>query len=215
MTTAIVIGATGLVGAQLVGQLLADVRFSKVVVLARRPTGRVDPKLSEHVVDFGAPETWRALVQGEVLFSALGTTRGQAGSVAAQRVVDYDYQLAVAKAAAANGVERLVLVSSAAADAGSLSAYLKMKGELERDVQALGFQAVDVVRPGPLEGTREKPRAMEHVATAVLHAVTALGVWRAYRPIQGAQVARAMVRLATERKASRVVGPLECFTLAA
>lgn len=212
--SAIVIGATGLVGKALVGQLLDDARFDQVVVLARRATGRTHAKLSEHVVDFGKPESWTALVKGDAAFSAMGTTRDQAGSIAAQRVVDYDYQLAFAKAAKQNGVPTFVLVSASSANASSMVAYSKMKGELERDLTALNFERFYALRPGLLVGEREKSRAGEGFAEMVLNGITGLGVLRDWRPIQGAQVARAMVNLAVAKGPSRFVERGECFTVA-
>src|SRR5512138_1990587 len=96
---AVVVGATGLVGAELVRLLLADGRFAAVAVLVRRPAGVAHPKLAEHVVAFDAPEAWAPLVRGDVLFSALGTTIRAAGSEAAQYRVDHGHQYAVARAA--------------------------------------------------------------------------------------------------------------------
>jgi len=81
--TALMIGGTGLVGSQLLHQLLNDPRFDKVIAFGRRKTGQAHPKLEEHVVDFDAPESWASLVKGDVAFSSLGTTRKQAGSPAA------------------------------------------------------------------------------------------------------------------------------------
>ncbi len=88
MRTAIVIGATGLVGSNLVNMLLKDSRFDKVKVLVRRPMETANDKLEEHVVDFDAPDTWKKLVTGDVLYSAMGTTLRQAGSKAAQYKID-------------------------------------------------------------------------------------------------------------------------------
>jgi uncharacterized protein YbjT (DUF2867 family) len=214
MTTAIVIGATGLVGKELVGQLLDDARFEQVVVLVRRATGRTHAKLTEHLVDFNKPESWSQLVKGDAAFSAMGTTRAQAGSVAAQRIVDYDYQYTFAKAAKQNGVPAFALVSSSGANASSLVAYSKMKGELERDITALSFERFYALRPGLLAGEREKSRTGEVFAEAILKGITGLGVLRDWRPIQGAQVARAMVNLVVANGPSRFVAAGECFTVA-
>ena len=148
-----------------------------------------------------------------MLFSSLGTTRGQAGSVSAQRTVDYTYQFEVAKLAASNGMASYVLVSSRGASPSSLSAYLKMKGELERDVQALAFSSVQILQPGPLTGEREQPRAGERLAESVLGALNAVGLLRSLRPISGEQVARAM-RHAAELTGKRRHGPSELFALA-
>ena len=111
---ALVIGATGAVGKDLVDMLLKDDSFESVSVFVRRPLGFENPKLTVHVIDFDHPEQWRQLLRGDVLFSCLGTTIKAAGSQAAQWKVDYTYQYEAAKAARENGVEAYALVSSVA-----------------------------------------------------------------------------------------------------
>lgn len=114
---AFVLGATGATGRDLVEQLLADARYEQVEVAVRRPLGVEHPKLRVHLVDFEQLAAWSAAVQGDVLFLCMGTTLKAAGSEAAQRRVDVDYQLTAARAAAENGVPTCVLVSAAMADA--------------------------------------------------------------------------------------------------
>jgi uncharacterized protein YbjT (DUF2867 family) len=211
MRTAIVIGATGLVGKCIVKQLLEHPDYEKVVALVRRTTGVQHPKYEEHIVDFDHPETFADRVRGDVLFSALGTTRGQVGSVEAQRKVDYTYQLEVARLAANNGVGAYVLCSAASANASSWLAYSKMKGELDRDVQQLGFGSVQIVRPGLLLGNREKPRMGEKIGEVVVKPLAAL--FRSLRPIHGETVARAMINGA-QAGGTHVYEPVEVFTLA-
>src|SRR5689334_5676279 len=97
--TAMVIGATGLVGSHLVQLLLHDDRFAVVKIFARRSTGIQHPKLQERIIDFDHPERWKHLITGDVLFSALGTTLKTAGSKEAQYKIDHTYQFNVAKAA--------------------------------------------------------------------------------------------------------------------
>ncbi len=124
---AVVVGATGLVGADLVRQLLADERFAAVATLVRRAgASPAPPKLVEHVVDFDAPDAWAPLVAGDVLFSALGTTMRAAGSQAAQYRVDHGYQLAAARAARANRVPTYVLAAGNPVDPGE--AYRAFRG---------------------------------------------------------------------------------------
>src|SRR5687767_15068207 len=97
--TALVIGATGLVGSELVNQLLSDNKFEKLIVFVRRSIGKEHSKLTEHIIDFDSPRQWNMLVHGDVLFSTLGTTLKQAGSKGAQFKIDYTYQYQFAKVA--------------------------------------------------------------------------------------------------------------------
>ena len=136
---ALVIGATGAAGKDLVGQLLADDAFEKVDIFVRRPGGWNSPKLTTHLVDFDKPEEWKDLVSGDVLFSCLGTTLKAAGGPAAQWKVDYTYQYEVARAARENGVPKYVLISSIGADPQAKIFYARMKGELEDAVKQLEF----------------------------------------------------------------------------
>src|SRR6266568_5321276 len=159
--TAILVGATGLVGSAILRLALAEPRIGAVVVLARRSTGAASPKLREHLVDFEAPATFTGLLRGDVLFSALGTTVRAAGSREAQYRVDHDAQLRIAAAARRNGVPALVLVSAAGASSASPFFYARMKGLLERDVVKLGFERTRLLRPGLLEGERAEVRRGE------------------------------------------------------
>ena len=125
MTTAIVIGATGLVGKALTDQLADTVHISKVVTLTRRSAEHASIKVHNHVVDFAHLESYAGLFKADMLFSCLGTTRKQAGSISAQRKVDLDYQYNSAQLAADQGVDHYLLVSSTGANASSKSPYRK------------------------------------------------------------------------------------------
>lgn len=195
---AIVLGATGLVGSEIVRQLLADEDVERVVTLVRRRSETSHVKLEEHVVNFDAPETFAGRVRGDALFSALGTTIGKAGSQAAQYLVDHTYQLRVAELAARNGVGSYVLVSAMGADPASRFFYPRMKGELERDVEALPFRKVAILRPGFLDGPRIEKRRGERFALAVLRPLPQWRFLAAVRPIQASVVARASIVVARE-----------------
>jgi uncharacterized protein YbjT (DUF2867 family) len=200
---AVVVGATGMVGAELVRQLLADERFASVAVLARRPTGVSHAKLREHLVDFEAPASFSELVRGDVLFSALGTTIRAAGGQQAQYRVDHGYQLRVAEAARRNGVPSFVLVSAAGASPRSAIFYSRMKGELERDVEALGFPRLRILRPGMLDGERREHRATEQWALRLLRPLSPL-LPASAKPIHARIVARAAIEAAIDGKPGTV-----------
>ncbi|MEX2604924.1 MAG: NAD(P)H-binding protein, partial [Gracilimonas sp.] len=152
--TAIVIGATGLVGSQVLDQLLEDKSYQKVKVFHRRSTGVVHPKLEEHIVDFKELDSWKSLIAGDELYSALGTTIKKAGGQEAQYTIDFTYQYETAKAAAENGVKKFALVSSAGANPKSRAFYTKLKGELDEAVKELPFEVTVILRPSILAGNR-------------------------------------------------------------
>jgi uncharacterized protein YbjT (DUF2867 family) len=198
VSTALLLGATGLVGAQIMSLLLADPKVERVVSLGRRKTGTTHKKLEEHAVDLGDAASFQELVHGDFLFSALGTTLKKAGSKDAQRLVDVTYPLNVATVAAENGVRAYGLVSAVGADAGSMMFYNRIKGELERDVQALGFERVRIARPSVLTGERSESRPMEALGASALGALRFIPGLRQYRPISGRVVARALIAAALD-----------------
>ncbi|RBD00559.1 NAD-dependent dehydratase, partial [Xanthomonas oryzae pv. oryzae] len=125
-------GATGLVGKQVLQQLLADTRCTGVVALTRRPLTQIHPKLRNQVIDFERLEHWTA-PRMEAAICALGSTMKQAGSREAFYRIDHDYPMAIARAACAHGTSVFVLNSAAGANAQSRIFYSRVKGELERD----------------------------------------------------------------------------------
>ncbi|MBX3506636.1 MAG: NAD(P)H-binding protein [Parvibaculum sp.] len=193
--TALVAGATGLIGGHLVTLLLADPAYEKVVVVARRPLdGIASPKLQTVLADFNALDATLAGVAAEDAFCALGTTIKVAGSQDAFRKVDHDYIVSFARAAKAAGAVRFLLVSAMGADANSAIFYSRVKGETERDVRSLGFDATHIFRPGLLLGERKEKRIGEEIGAALTPFLNPLmlGSLRAYRSIRGETVARAM-----------------------
>lgn len=196
---AIVIGATGLIGNQLVRKLLSDDRFETVTVFVRRQNGLSHPKLKEQIVDFDKISEWADQIKGDSLFSAMGTTLKKAGSKETQYKIDYTYQLEVAKAAVKNGVSKYVLISSAGANSKSKIFYSRMKGELDEAVQKLGFRKIIILRPSILDGDRKEKRTAEQVSLKISRWVTQF-IFRKYRPIKNETVANAMIETALENK---------------
>ena len=192
---ALVIGATGAVGKDLVQQLSENSSFERVDIFVRREVKIPAVKVVAHVVDFDHPETWADQLRGDVLFSCLGTTIRAAGSQDAQWKVDYTYQYEAAKAAKANGVKTYVLVSSVGANAKSKVFYTKMKGALDEAVQELGFEGCFILRPPSLI-RKGSDRFGEKVGIVALKAFNAIGLMRSFTPMPTEAVAAAMIRLA-------------------
>lgn len=203
--TAIIIGATGLVGGHLLRELLNDNHYSSVKVFGRRSAGISHTKLKEFIIDFESIEDVKSEIKGNVLFSCLGTTLKQAGSKAMQYMVDYTYQFEFAKIAAENGIKDYILVSSTGANAKSMFFYPRIKGKLEEDVIELSFNTVRLIQPSLLIGSREKRRVMEDLSAKILPTVIKIiPSLRKYRGIEGAIVAKAMVNISKQHFDKRV-----------
>lgn len=192
--TALLVGATGLVGSHCLTQLLADPEYARVVALVRRPLPLTDPKLDARIVEFDRLEE-ADVPRADDVYCTLGTTIRRAGSAAAFRRVDHDYVVALARRAAALGASQFVLVSAVGADPRSAVFYSRVKGDTERDVAALPFRAVHILRPALLVGERSEHRPLEHLGIGMftLLAPLLVGPARKYRPITAEAVARAMI----------------------
>ncbi len=189
---AIVIGATGLIGSALLSQLASNSAFTRITAIIRRPISST-PRVHNIVVDFDQLDTVADAFSGDYLFCCMGTTRKQAGSLAAQYKVDVDYPLHAATLARARGVKHLLLVSSMSADSRSRSAYLRMKGQLEDGVKALCFERLSLFQPSLLLGEREHRRTGEYLAGKLMPTLCKLPGLKRYRPISGSEVATKMI----------------------
>jgi uncharacterized protein YbjT (DUF2867 family) len=205
MKTAIVIGATGLIGNLLVNKFLVDDRYEKVKVFVRKSTGINNSKFEEQIVDFDEIEKWKDKISGDELFSAMGTTIREAKSTSAQYKVDVTYQYEFAKAASENGVKSYFLVSSSGSKASSKIFYLRIKGELDEKVQQLPFSKIRIFRPSLLLGERPEKRFGEKAAEKILKIVIPVFPFlKNQRPIKGEKVATAMIASANTQHKERV-----------
>lgn len=202
---ALVAGATGLVGQQILRGLLEDDAVAAVHALVRRPLALSHPKLTVHTVDFARLPP---LPPVDEAYLALGTTIKVAGSQPAFRAVDFDANLAVACAAQVAGARRLGLVSAMGADARSRIFYNRVKGELEEAVAGLGYEGVVIARPSLLAGDRtalgQPERAGERIGVRVGRWIRPL-VPANFRPIAARAVARALLRAVPLASGRRVL----------
>lgn len=206
---AIVIGSTGLVGRHIVQKLLNLDSVSEVQVFARRSLNQSHPKLTEEIVDFERISEWQDKINGDILYSAFGTTLRAAHSKEKQFHIDHDYQLNVAKAAMQNGVKAFVLISTVNANPDSSFFYLRMKGQIEEEVKKLPFLSISILRPGPLTGTREKPRFSEIFSTTILDLLSKL-VKLKIEPVDSSVVADVAVQAGIKsEKGMRIISPQE------
>jgi len=203
--TAIVLGATGLVGKSLVNLLIKDDTFSRILIFVRRDANFNHPKVEQLIIDFNDYESYKSFVMGDIVYSCLGTTIKQAGSKEAQYKVDYQYQFEFAKAAADNEVNNYCLVSSTSANSDSRIFYSRIKGELEDAVEKLAFKKIDFIRPSLLLGDREQGRTGEIVGEKVLNIITKiLPFLKKYRGIKDSEVALSMLNAYSTKNSKRV-----------
>jgi uncharacterized protein YbjT (DUF2867 family) len=195
--TAIIFGSTGLVGSALLQILIQSDEYDTIKAFVRKPISVSHKKLKQVLIDFDQPESYDTQVTGDDIYLCLGTTMKKAGSKDAFYKIDYTYTLQAATAAAKNNVKKLCLISSLGADAGSAVYYSKVKGEVERDISMLGFEAIHIVRPSLLLGNRKENRIGERVGILLSSMLSFLfvGPLKKYKAIQDVTVATAMYRL--------------------
>ena len=198
---ALIAGASGLVGKELLALLLEDVACREVHSLVRKPALKTHAKLRSHVVDFSklgtASAETLALPQLDEVYICLGTTIKVAGSQEAFRAVDFDAFLAVARAGLARGATKLGVVSAMGASSASRVFYSRVKGEMEDAVSKLGYRSVTIVRPSFLAGDREalnqNTRSAEKIALVAMNLFSPL-IPSNYKAVQASDVAAALLR---------------------
>jgi uncharacterized protein YbjT (DUF2867 family) len=201
---ALVAGATGAVGREVVSQLLEDPEFALVQILVRRSTGRQHPRLAEFVTDFDDLEDFARrhpqLFSVDAVFCCLGTTLRAAGSRAAFEKVDYHYVVRLAELAAARKVPKFLMVSAVGANPKALAFYSRVKGRVEEAVGRLAFTSLHVMRPSLLMGPRDEHRPGEAAAQRIapLLSPLLLGPLARYRPVRTSEVASEMIHLARQ-----------------
>jgi uncharacterized protein YbjT (DUF2867 family) len=195
--TAIVFGATGLVGNLLIEEMETSKKYSTIRIFVRQTTGITLPGIEEIVTDFSDRESLAGQVRGDDLFICLGTTIKKAGSIANMEKIDRDLPVMVARMAHNSGTKRVAVVSSIGATTSSKNYYLRIKGEMEQGIIELGFERTVIVRPSMLLGDRKEKRAGEIIGKVMMKTVQPLlaGKMKKFRAIHGRDVARSMITL--------------------
>ncbi len=198
---ALIAGATGLVGNELMQQLIADPAYDRIIILVRKKTTNEHPKLIQQLVDFEQIEKTVPVLPVDEVYCALGTTIKKAGSQQAFRKVDLDYVLGLGKFCEKNKINKLLIVSAMGANASSGIFYNRVKGEMEAGIKALTIPCKFIFRPSLLMGKRAEFRSGERVAQSVMGALGLLffGGLKKYKPVWAKDVAAAMIRTARTR----------------
>jgi len=192
---ALVIGATGATGRELVKRLLIDDDFSHVTIFVRTAPKINHKKLKTHVIDFKELEKHKDLINGDILFSALGTTKKDAGGKDQQYEIDYTYQYEFAKIAPENGVANYSLVSSVGANAKSSFFYPKIKGALEEAVKKLDFKKIDIFQPPMLIRQPDLMREGEKSGIKIINRLNKIGILKSQKPLAVEALATKMLEI--------------------
>jgi len=196
--TALLVGASGLVGGHCLQFLLEESSYTCVVILVRRPLAITHDKLVQHVINFSELETLGEYLTADDVYCCLGTTIKNAGTQDAFRKVDFDYPVKIAALTQHCGAAQFLLVSSLGADPHSRVFYNRVKGEVEESVQKISFVTINIFRPSLLLGKRTEYRTGEKAGAFIMSGLkfALAGPLKKYRAIQARDVAKAMVRTA-------------------
>ena len=200
--TALVAGSTGLIGQALLRRLLDSPDYSRVIAVTRKPLGPDQglghPKLDNPQSDFEHLGALGSRLAADDVYCCLGTTTAKAGGHAGLERVDYHMVLDLARSARAAGARQFLVVSAMGASLRSPAFYSRVKARMERGVAETGYATVHILRPSLLLGERGEKRPMEEWAqkAAPLLGPLFMGPLQPYRPVQGDEVAAAMIRLA-------------------
>lgn len=209
MAKALVIGGSGLIGTALLGQLQLDPAFDAIQVLVRKPLSFTSVKLQQSIVDFSDTAALTALISpGDAVFCCIGTTQKKVkGNKALYRSIDFDIPVTVARIAKEKGFSQYLIVSAVGADPASGNFYLKLKGEVETALAAVGFPSLSIFRPSILLGNRKESRPAEWLSQQLMKAIGVLfrGGLSKYRGITATAVSAAMIREAKRAKAGTTV----------
>ena len=191
----LLIGASGLIGSELVQLLLRDDKIKSVKAFVRKSLAITDQKLFELLVDFDCLEDFKHEFQGDALFCCIGTTRKKTPDLAAYKAIDYGIVLSAANLARSNHVPQVHLVSAIGAAISSKIFYNRLKGEIEKDVLKLDFPTTLIYQPAMLIGKRSESRPAEFIAQKLMpfFDVFLLGKTRKYHSIEAKKVAESML----------------------
>jgi uncharacterized protein YbjT (DUF2867 family) len=196
MKKAIIAGATGLIGGELLNLLLESSDYQEVISISRREIFVQHKKLIQLIINFDELEKYTHALEGDVIFCCLGSTRKKTPDLSIYRMIDHTYPLKLGKIAKANSIKQYHLVSAIGADANSSNFYTKMKGETEADLEHLNLPCLHIYQPSVLTGNRKESRPLENLSIAIMKVVNPLllGGFKKYRSIPAATVALAMYK---------------------
>ena len=206
MKTALLFGASGLVGSHVLNQLISNNSYSKIKLFVRTTINISDPKIEIIQTDFKNLENHREDIKGDDCFFCIGTTKKNSPDKNEYKRVELEVPKQVAQIAKSNSVNSFVFISSGYADPKSSGDYLKFKGEVEEELKKLNFPKLGIMRPSFLLGDRKEKRIGEKIGIFVFKLLSPLflGPLKKMKPIHSATVAKAMITI-TQNKVSKTI----------
>ena len=206
---AVIAGASGLVGGELLQLLLQETYYDEVLILVRKEISLQHKKLVQLIVDFDNLDKVRSGINGHALFCCLGSTKSKTPNLKVYRKIDHDYPVKLAQIAKQNQIPQYHLVSAIGANSKSSNFYTKMKGETEEDIQSVGLKSLHIYQPSLLTGNRKEHRLAERIATKVMKVIDPLliGGLKKYQSISAATVARAMYKQSLNKEEGVFIHP--------
>ena len=201
-TSAIVLGASGLIGSHLLSLLLKEPRFDSIKVIVRKLLPFQHPKLIQIIADFEHLELKKEEIKADIIFCCLGSTQKKTPDLDLYKKIDHDYPLYFAREGLKNGLSQFHLVSALGANSKSTNFYTKMKGETEEDLKKLSIPSLHLYQPSFLQGDRNENRPLEKLTLVLMKVIDPLliGSLKKYRSIAAEDVAKAMINESIKNK---------------
>ena len=198
--SALLLGATGLVGSEILSLLERDGSYDRVVIVTRRPVAGLDehPTIRQAIVDFDNLDQYVNDLRGDDVYCAFGTTMRKAGSREQFRKIDLEYPKELAMIAKSNGAAHFLLVSSKGASSGSSNFYLQIKGELEQALEGMDWPNLTILRPSIIGGDRSESRPLERLGQMLLSVAPS-----SIRTVPASSIARVIVDAGDQRHVGR------------
>jgi uncharacterized protein YbjT (DUF2867 family) len=191
----ILVGASGLIGSNLLSELIQSEAITEILLLVRKSTGISNPKVKELILNFDELNTYSPEIQGDIIYSCLGTTKRENPNSKLYKKIDLEYPVNLARLGVKNGVSQFHIISSLGADPESSNSYLKLKGELEQELKKLNIPSLHIYQPSFLIGDRKENRLADKIMKPIFRLIDPLliGSLKKYRSIQAVNVAKVML----------------------
>ncbi len=200
MKTALIFGSSGLVGKNLLSQVINNSNYSKIKIFVRSSPDISDRKIEIINTDFKDLEIIKNLITGDDCFFCIGTTKKNSPDKSEYRRVELDLPKKIAQISKSNNVKSFIFVSSGFADPKNSGDYLKFKGLVEEEIKSLNFEKIGILRPSFLLGNRKENRVGEKIGIFIFKLLSPIfvGPIKKMKPIHSEKVAKAMIKIANE-----------------